>query len=111
ISAFQLRCAQQSIHRWRCLFRSLASGFRDAALQGGRMKSVLRRRSLVVGLVTLAFAAEFARQKPMAFYGGKLLTVSHGVIDHVVLVMQNGKITALGAQVSIPKDARVIDVT
>ena len=75
------------------------------------MKSVLRRWSLVVVLVTLAFAVAFAQQKPIALKGGKLLTVSHGVIDHGVLVMQNGKISALGSQVSIPKDARVIDVT
>jgi imidazolonepropionase-like amidohydrolase len=44
--------------------------------------------------------------------GGKLLTISHGVIENGVLVMQNGKITAVGAagSVSIPRDAKVIDV-
>jgi imidazolonepropionase-like amidohydrolase len=44
--------------------------------------------------------------------GGRLLTISHGVIENGVLVMQNGKITAVGAagSVSIPRDAKVIDV-
>lgn len=43
--------------------------------------------------------------------GGKLLTISHGEIDHGVLVMQNGRITAVGgASTAIPPGARVIDV-
>lgn len=48
----------------------------------------------------------------IALRGGKLLTISHGVIENGVLVMENGKITAVGAaaSVTIPKNARVIDV-
>ena len=43
--------------------------------------------------------------------GGKLLTVSHGAIENGILVMQNGRIAAVGgANTSIPKGARVIDV-
>lgn len=44
--------------------------------------------------------------------GGKLLTISHGVIENGVLVMENGKITAVGAaaSVTIPKNAKMIDV-
>jgi imidazolonepropionase-like amidohydrolase len=54
-----------------------------------------------------------AQQQPIALKGGKLLTVSHGVIDNGVLVMENGKINALGttSSVRLPKNARVIDVT
>jgi imidazolonepropionase-like amidohydrolase len=77
------------------------------------------RWSLVVGplLALLTFCSlptvSFAQQKPVALKGGRLLTVSHGVIENGVLVMLNGTITALGAanSVSIPKDARVIDVS
>jgi imidazolonepropionase-like amidohydrolase len=45
--------------------------------------------------------------------GGKLLTITHGTIENGVLVMQGGKITAVGAagKVSIPAGAQVIDVT
>ncbi|HST12009.1 MAG TPA: amidohydrolase family protein [Terriglobales bacterium] len=52
-------------------------------------------------------------QQAIALKGGKLLTVSHGVIDNGVLIMQGGKITALGtaSSVKVPKDAKVIDVT
>jgi len=54
-----------------------------------------------------------AQQQAIVLKGGKLLTVSHGVIDDGVLVMQGGKISALGtaASVKVPRDARVIDVT
>ena len=41
-----------------------------------------------------------------------MLTVSHGVIENGVVVMQNGKITAIGgANTTIPKSAKVIDAT
>jgi imidazolonepropionase-like amidohydrolase len=54
-----------------------------------------------------------AQQQPVVLKGGKLLTVSHGVIENGVLVMEGGKITALGvsSSVKLPKNAKVIDVT
>ncbi len=54
-----------------------------------------------------------AQQQAIVLKGGKLLTVSHGDIDDGVLVMQGGKISALGAaaSVKVPRDAKVIDVT
>ena len=81
--------------------------------------SALGRWSFVVGqlllllAVCLAGSSAAAQQKPFVLKGGKLLTVSHGVIENGVLVMSAGKITALGAagSVAIPKNAQVIDVT
>ncbi len=44
--------------------------------------------------------------------GGKLLTISHGVIENGVLIMQNGRIISVGpASTVIPKGAWIIDVT
>ena len=65
---------------------------------------------LLVFCVLFSTAA-LAQQKPTVLKGGKLLTISHGTIENGVLVMQNGKITAIGAEgsIMIPKDARVID--
>jgi imidazolonepropionase-like amidohydrolase len=70
-------------------------------------------KRLLVSCVLFFAAAALAQQKPTVLKGGKLLTVSHGTIENGVLVMQNGKITAVGAgnSVKIPKDARVIDTT
>src|SRR6266851_476701 len=81
--------------------------------------SVVGRWSFVFGLLLLALAvcllsaAAVAQQKAFVLKGGKLLTVSHGVIENGVLVMSGGQITALGSagSVAIPKNARVIDVT
>ncbi len=53
------------------------------------------------------------QSKSIVLRGGKLLTVSHGTIENGVLVMEGGKIAALGAvsSVTIPRNARVIDVS
>src|SRR5271168_2980894 len=61
---------------------------------------------VVTGLAT-------AQDKPIALKGAKILTVSHGVIDNGVIVMQGGKITAVGAasSVNIPSGAQVIDAS
>jgi imidazolonepropionase-like amidohydrolase len=69
--------------------------------------------AVVAPLILWISALSFAQQQPLALKGGKLLTISHGAIDNGVVVMQGGKISALGAasSVKIPKDARVIDVT
>ncbi|HEY6249424.1 MAG TPA: amidohydrolase family protein [Candidatus Angelobacter sp.] len=82
---------------------------------------MLRKISFVLILAAVSLA-QTAKKPPAAseansgtivLRGGKLLTITHGVIDNGVLVMQNGKITAVGAagSVSVPRDAKVIDVT
>jgi imidazolonepropionase-like amidohydrolase len=47
----------------------------------------------------------------IALVGGKLLTVSHGTIENGILLMENGKITAVGtaASVKVPAGATVVD--
>ena len=75
----------------------------------------VRRRflaALIVVVLTLLSGLLSAQSKPVALKGAKLLTVSHGVIEQGVLVMEGGKITAVGAEgsVRIPAGAQVIDV-
>jgi imidazolonepropionase-like amidohydrolase len=68
---------------------------------------------LLVFVLSILSAQAFTQDKPVALKGGKLLTVTHGVIENGVVVMQGGKITAVGAasSVNIPSDAQVIDAT
>ena len=53
-----------------------------------------------------------AQPQPIVLKGGKLLTLSHGVIENGALVMEGGKITAIGtaASVKAPHNAKVIDI-
>jgi len=81
--------------------------------------SIVGRWPLAVAPILIALSlllvsvTALAQQKTVVLKGGKLLTVSHGVVENGVLVMSGGKISALGAagSVTIPKNAQVIDVT
>ena len=71
-------------------------------------------RLLMLGLAALLLSPPaVAQQKPLVLRGGKLLTVTHGTIEYGVLIIENGKISAVGPanSVKIPKDGRVIDVS
>ena len=79
----------------------------------------MRTNNSILPLLKFALAALVlgvavaAQQKPVALRGGKLLTVTHGTIENGVLIIENGKIAAVGApaSVKIPQDARLIDVS
>ncbi len=69
--------------------------------------------SAMAMMVLTAAGYGFAQEKPVALKGGKLLTITHGVIENGVVVMQGGKITAIGASgsVNVPSDAQGVDVS
>lgn len=79
------------------------------------------RKVLILLICSIAALAQTAKKsnptppqnETIVLRGGKLLTITHGVIEKGVLVMENGKIAAVGAEgsVSIPHGAKVIDVT
>jgi imidazolonepropionase-like amidohydrolase len=64
-------------------------------------------------LLFMSSTPAFTQTTPIALKGGKLLTITHGVIENGVIVMQSGKISAVGAagSVSIPPGAQVVDST
>jgi len=77
---------------------------------------------VILSAIALAFAAASAHAQAImvdttphpgviAIVGGKLLTVSHGTIENGVLLIENGKITAVGtaAAVKVPKGATIVD--
>ncbi|HET9699004.1 MAG TPA: amidohydrolase family protein [Terriglobales bacterium] len=77
---------------------------------------MLKKLGFALLLSSLAFAqtkSSAAGSSTIVLKGGKLLTVTHGTIENGVLVMENGKITAVGAvdKVNVPANAQVIDVT
>src|SRR5260370_18326904 len=57
-------------------------------------------------------ATPAAPSGPVALRGGKLLTITHGVIENGIVVIENGKISARGgANTAVPRNARAIDCT
>ena len=120
-SSFQLQCV-----RFAGALKpkkSIAERGTDAGHKSPALPSVLLASILLV-LATFA-SAQTPRQKtrmatsqveatgPIAIRGGKLLTITHGVIENGVVLMENGKITAVGpaASVNVPSGAQVVDVT
>jgi imidazolonepropionase-like amidohydrolase len=69
-------------------------------------------RCLSVFLILSGMGAA-QQSNPVVLKGGKLLTISHGIIENGILVLAGGKIAAMGAanSVTVPKNARLIDVS
>jgi imidazolonepropionase-like amidohydrolase len=73
------------------------------------------KKLLLIALVLVAgplyLSAADAPSKVIAISGGRLLTVSHGTIENGVLLIADGKITAIGeaGKVSIPSGAEIVD--
>lgn len=74
------------------------------------MKKFLLITLLLVSVPAWLAAAD-APKKVIAISGGRLLTVSHGTIENGVLLIADGKITAVGEadKVSIPAGAEIVD--
>jgi len=47
----------------------------------------------------------------LAIKNGKLVTIANGIIENGTILIENGKIVAIGKDVSIPEGAQVIDAT
>ncbi|HEX6879671.1 MAG TPA: amidohydrolase, partial [Terriglobales bacterium] len=70
------------------------------------LKFLLVLTALLVGTVPVLAQSG----KAVVIKGGKVLTVSHGAIENGVVVIENGKIAAVGdASTKVPSGAQVID--
>lgn len=89
------------------------SGFRSRVSDLSCWGSAFVRLVGCFSCLVLTGIAVAQQPKPVVLQGGKLLTVSHGTVENGVLVMEGGKIAALGAatSVAIPRNAQVIDVS
>ncbi|MFD1185900.1 amidohydrolase family protein [Pontibacter rugosus] len=77
---------------------------------------MIRNQKLLaaLGLATLLSTGQMlAQEQPHVFKGAKIITVAGQPIENGVLVVQNGKITAVGTadKVRIPKNAQEFDMT
>jgi imidazolonepropionase-like amidohydrolase len=73
------------------------------------------KKFLLIALLLVAAPAWLnaadAPKKVIAITGGRLLTVSHGIIENGVLVIADGKIAAVGeaGKVNLPAGAEIVD--
>ena len=74
------------------------------------MRTLSAVLSLLLLTATLAFAQKTpARDGTFALTNARIVTVTNGTIDNGTLVIRDGRIEAVGANVSVPGDAEVID--
>jgi imidazolonepropionase-like amidohydrolase len=69
------------------------------------------KRVFTLTVAALVAAATVALPQDTALKGGTVLTVTKGTIENGTVLIRNGKITAVGSDVSIPSGVEVIDVT
>ena len=80
------------------------------------MRSMMRGAGLLlIGLVAGSHALEAQtprprQSRPVALTGATIHTVTQGTIQNGTIVLENGKITAIGANVAIPAGAERVDV-
>ncbi|MFY9344240.1 MAG: hypothetical protein WAT39_17240, partial [Planctomycetota bacterium] len=66
---------------------------------------------LVLATAAAAGSARGQDNRPLAFTNVRLIPISGPVIERGTLVVRHGKIEALGAAVTLPPGARVVDGT
>jgi imidazolonepropionase-like amidohydrolase len=71
------------------------------------MKAAVGFAALALSLSLLGLASP--GQGPIAIRGGRICTVTQGILDHGVILIRDGKIEAIGPDVAIPPDARIIE--
>ncbi|MFN0060831.1 MAG: amidohydrolase family protein [Planctomycetota bacterium] len=79
-----------------------------------KMKPARVLRSAAAIALACSFAIRIAAQEstpPTAWVGAKLIPIVGPVIESGTLLVEQGKITAVGVDVAIPPNARVIDAT
>lgn len=73
--------------------------------------NILRRMALPAALLALAGAFSAAHAQTVAITGGTVYPVSGPKIENGTVLIRDGKIVAVGANIAIPADARRIDAS
>src|SRR5262249_21892310 len=95
------------------------SGMWSGGCRTGRFAVVVRRLSS--GLLALACLAVATLGRPtaqtrtapsvVAIRGGTVLTVTRGTLQNATVLLRDGKIAAVGANIPIPSGADIVDAT
>jgi len=72
----------------------------------------VNRNYIYIGMTLAALAAAPALADTVAITGGTVYTLGQaGKIEHGTVIIKDGKITAVGANLAVPQGARVVDAT
>src|SRR4029450_1576782 len=90
---------------------TVAHGFRAGVYPRGERAVIRRSSSVLAFCLTIAFTASAGRAsaETIAIVGGKVFPVSGPAIENGTVVIVDGTITAVGANLGVPPDARQID--
>ena len=69
----------------------------------------MRRAIVLIGLVVLSARLIGAQDRPIAIRGGTIIPINGPQIPNGTIVLRGGKIIALGASVSVPAGAEVVE--
>jgi imidazolonepropionase-like amidohydrolase len=70
----------------------------------------VRNRYLLLAAVVLLLSVSLGAQD-LVLKGGTVLTITKGIIENGIIVIQNGKIQAVGRNIPVPAGIRVIDTS
>jgi imidazolonepropionase-like amidohydrolase len=79
-----------------------------------KMSNFLRRCEIALfcaALLSSAMWAQATKTQSYAIKGGKVYTLAGAPIENGIVVIRDGKIVAVGANVAIPAEAQIIDAT
>lgn len=68
------------------------------------------RKNLIFLLFALILMAQASMAQDLVLKGGKVLTMTQGTIENGIIIIQKGKITALGRDVLIPPGLKILDL-
>jgi imidazolonepropionase-like amidohydrolase len=66
---------------------------------------------LLFGLIMLPLLIHAQQDNVVVVKGGKILTISQGEIQNGIIIIESGKITAVGKGLTIPEGAHIIDAS
>ncbi|MGI8617783.1 MAG: amidohydrolase family protein [Gemmatimonadaceae bacterium] len=75
------------------------------------MSKILMKTARVAAAGVFVFGTALAGAQTVAITGGRVFPVSGPVIDNGTVLIRDGKIVAVGADVAVPAGARTIDAT
>ena len=72
-------------------------------------RNLLRIPLGIVFAVAIIMLINAAQEEIVAIKGGKILTVTQGTIDEGIIIIKGSKIEAVGKDIKIPTEAKIID--